>query len=184
MKKCPTAADIDAMRARGFDASVIAEQQTLAERGRALAAIVLATEAAFAGVTLGDGVGLLEAAALDEYAAPDKLAASRARDERLDWQAIPVAELNKYSSSLSFFDAQGMRFHLPAYMLADLRGEGEFDLVYHLTQSPLATEQFALLSPQQKLAVRHYLVCAAEEEEHAYARDHIERALQNEWAES
>jgi len=55
------------MRARGFDTSVLAEQLELAKRGEALEALVAETYEAFSGVTLGSGIGLLEANGLDDY---------------------------------------------------------------------------------------------------------------------
>ena len=77
---------------------------------------------AFAGVTLGNGVGLREANGLDDYADSRTLAAYRSQDEKLDWSAISAADLDDCASSLGFFDADGMRFHLPAYLVADLEG--------------------------------------------------------------
>ena len=96
------------MRARGFDTSVLAEQLELAKRGEALEALVAETYEAFSGVTLGSGIGLLEANGLDDYASEQKLAEYRSNDEKLDWKSIPLKRLNRYSSSLSFFDAEGM----------------------------------------------------------------------------
>lgn len=114
---------------------------------------------AFAGVVLGDGVGLWQAQGLDDYADVQKLAAYRARDEKHDWSAIPVAELDRCNSSLSFFDADGMRFHLPAYLVADLEGRLETAEVlfhlFHLTNGMHA--RFDTLSPAQRAAVRAYL---------------------------
>ena len=84
---------------------------------------------AFYGVTLGNGVGLLHGQGLDYYADRQTLAQYRAKDEKLDWTRIGVTELNRCHSSLSFFDAEGMRFHLPAYLIADLEGTLNQDIV-------------------------------------------------------
>ena len=78
--------------------------------------------AAFAGVTLGDGIGLRQANGLDDYADSQTLAALRRQDEKYDWQAISFEDLDHFSCSLSFFDAEGMRFHLTAYLVAVLAG--------------------------------------------------------------
>lgn len=77
---------------------------------------------AFQGVTLGNGIGLWQGQGLDDYANSETLARYRAQDEKVDWSRIPASELDSCHSSLSFFDAEGMRFHLPAYLIADLEG--------------------------------------------------------------
>src|SRR5690606_11328391 len=78
--------------------------------------------AAFRDVRLGNGVGLMQAQGLDDYADSKTLAEYRSQDEKDDWSKIPVSELNACYSSLSFFDAEGMRFHLPAFLIADIEG--------------------------------------------------------------
>lgn len=65
---------------------------------------------AFAGVKLGNGVGLHEAQGLDDYEDPGTCASYRANDEKEDWGRIPAEEMNHCCSSLSFFDAEGMRY--------------------------------------------------------------------------
>ena len=87
---------------------------------------------AFAGVVLGEGVGLRQGRGLDDYADEGTLASYRAQDEKHDWSAIPVADLNRYGDSLSFFDPDGMRFHLPAYLVADLEGTLHTEVLFHL----------------------------------------------------
>jgi hypothetical protein len=74
---------------------------------------------AFHGVTLGNGIGLLEGQGLDDYEDEATRKAYRERDEKHDWERIPVEALNRCQSSLSFFDAEGMRFHLPAFIRLD-----------------------------------------------------------------
>ena len=88
--------------------------------------------AAFAGVVLGEGVGLRQGRGLDDYADEGTLASYHAQDEKHDWSAIPVADLNRYGDSLSFFDPDGMRFHLPAYLVADLEGTLQTEVLFHL----------------------------------------------------
>jgi hypothetical protein len=111
---------------------------------------------AFSGVTLEDGVGLWEGLEIDSYSDGDVRAAARENDEKMDWAAIPVELLNGAATSLTYFDAKGMRFHLPAYLIADLRGELHQDIRFHLNSRAL-DRRFSLLSPEQKAAVRHYL---------------------------
>ena len=120
---------------------------------------------AFAGVTLGKGVGLWWGQVLDDYKMPASIADYRANheqsEERLYWSRIPVSDLNYCNSSLSFFDAEGMRFHLPAFLIAELHGEyGMGNLVWTLdyTGSDYSTKQFSMLNTQQRMAIRAFLL--------------------------
>ncbi|MGD1842435.1 MAG: DUF6714 family protein [Thermonemataceae bacterium] len=72
---------------------------------------------AFHGVKLEEGIGLWEAQGLDDYLPAAQCKKLREVDEREDWRKIPVINLYKCSSSLSFFDAKGFRFHLPIFLL-------------------------------------------------------------------
>jgi len=114
MRRYPSAEDIADMRARGFDRSTIDEAVALSERRARRDQVKARIRDAFGDVQLGSGVGLREAQALDDYAGDADRAARRAFDRKTDWQSIASAELNECNSSLSFFDAEGMRFHLPA----------------------------------------------------------------------
>src|SRR4029434_9253486 len=87
------------------------------------------------------------------------LAAYRANDEKDDWHRIPTEALNCCWSSLSFFDAEGMRFHLPAYLIAELRGDYDCCMTFCLTRiCDHRVNQFALLSPAQRAAVKPFLL--------------------------
>ena len=136
----------------------------------------------FQGVTLGDGVGLLQGMGLVDYANASTLAAYRARDEKHDWSAIPPAELNRCHTSLSYFDAEGMRFHLPAYLLAYLEGTLEQDIIYHLTHFEiLGFSQFAKLSAGQRGAVREFLLLHLSDPDCDFERPQVENALCEYW---
>jgi len=179
----PTISDIEEMRARGYDPVTIAEQTELAKRGLIAETIKNEIRQAFADVVLGRGVGLYEANGLDDYANEETLVKYRALDERHNWAAIPVKELNQYSSSLSFFDPEGMRFHIAAYLIADIDGSYGFDLPFHLSQSMQLEEKFSLLNTEQRAVIRKYLQFMVEAEAHSFDRAHIERALNEYWAE-
>lgn len=88
---------------------------------------------AFDSVVLGNGVGLYQVQAQDDYKTKLEEQAARLKDEKSDWRLISAEELNKCNSSLSFFDAEGMGFHLPAYLIADLKGEYNFGMEFCLT---------------------------------------------------
>jgi hypothetical protein len=137
---------------------------------------------AFSGVTLGDGIGLREAQGLDDHEDAEACATYRASDEKDDWSRISIDELNACYSSLSFFDAQGMRFHVPAFLIADLNGGYLQDLSFQLAfLNDYSIAQYALLSPAQRKAVRIYLQFILDDERHAISHPHIVRALYEYW---
>jgi hypothetical protein len=176
----PSADDIAEMRARGYDHFVIEEAIERSKRREVLEQLKTKIRTAFTNVRLGSGVGLREAQALDGYADEATCAACREKDEKDDWQAIATKDLNECSSSLSFFDADGMRFHLPAYLTADLDGAYQFGMAFCLTQC--TGEQFALLNGAQGAVVREYLIFIEEEPDYEWDREHIRRAIEEYWA--
>ncbi len=138
---------------------------------------------AFENVTLGNGVGLSEADAIDSYQDLQTRAAYREKDEKLDWKKIPSSSLNEYNSSLSFFDAEGMRFHLPAFLLADLNEEYNFGMTFALTHlSDYRKSQFELLSPDQRKAIKLFLEYLLNDEAFDYEAPQIKSAIENYWS--
>ena len=137
---------------------------------------------AFRDVALGNGVGLLQGQGIDDYADKRMLAEFRSRDEKEDWSRIPVEALARCHSSLSFFDAEGMRFHLPAFLIGDLEGTLEQELTFHLTHlDERATSRFDLLSSAQREAVREHLLLRHAETIFEFERRDIEKALEAYW---
>lgn len=121
-------------------------------------AIIKTIEKAFDTVELGNGVGLFQAQAIDDYKSEAEQQKSRLNDEKQDWRLISIADINKCYSSLSFFDAEGMRFHIPAYLTAELKGEYNFGLEFCLTHlSEYSKSQFSLLNAEQREAIREVL---------------------------
>ncbi|WP_298544966.1 DUF6714 family protein [uncultured Aquimarina sp.] len=80
-------------------------------------ALIKKINEAFKNVTLGDGIGLWEAQGHDDRLTVSECRKLRAKDEKEDWIDIPLIHLYQCSSSLSFFDAKGMHFHLPILLL-------------------------------------------------------------------
>lgn len=79
---------------------------------------------AFAGVKLGNGVGMREAQCMDDYIKPDSLVYQQARadDERDDWLSVALTWWfdNRNADGdtpFSFMDAKGLYFHLPAWLV-------------------------------------------------------------------
>jgi hypothetical protein len=177
-----TTADIAAMKASGYGSSTIQMAEEAARHWPEAQAISELIEKAFAGVKLGDGVGLLQAQGIDDFTDPASLARLRAADEKDNWQEISAHALNRCNSSLSFFDAKGMRFHLPAFLLADLRGVYTCGMAFCLTHlDDHNLRKFTLLSPPQRNAVRAYLLHIAKLEDYAYDRPLILYALDEYW---
>jgi len=150
---------------------------------------------AFAGVMLGGGVGLWWGQVLDDYKMPSSIADYRINhekiEERLDWSRISVADLNRCHSSLSFFDAEGMRFHLPAFLIVELRDEYKMgDLLFVLDPgSDYSIKQFSAFNAKQRMAVRAFLLFVQKEiydggtQWCEFDLPYVERALENYWLE-
>ncbi len=140
---------------------------------------------AFAGVTLGSGVGLLQAQGIDDYAGPAALAERRERDEKDNWSAIPAADLDRNYSSLSFFDADGMRFHLPAYLVATLeRRLRTADVTFHLAYFSDGSESryFRTLTKAQRHAIREFLMLILADPNQEFVHSTVKNALDGFWS--
>lgn len=138
-------------------------------------------KSAFAGVTLGNGIGLWEAQAIDDYESKQVQKRNRGKDEKEDWSRLSYDELQGCHSSLSFFDAEGMRFHLPAYIVASLDNKVD-DPIFHLTQlTHYAKSQLAALNHAQRQAIVMYLHWCLEQEEYQFEHPAIRRALSEYW---
>jgi hypothetical protein len=177
----PTQKDIDDASAAGHDETCIARQQLRLNLGSRAATLRQATEHAFADVRLGNGVGLYEAQGIDHYASEEDCANYRAKDEKTDWRCIKLEDLNRCNSSLSFFDAAGMRFHLPAFIQADLGEDVEFDLIYHLVFSSQVEEQQKLLNEAQRTVVIDYLKLQLDDIYNSNMWEYISKALADYW---
>ena len=136
---------------------------------------------AFNGVKLEDGIGLWEAQGHDARLSAKECAQLRRKDEKNDWSKIPVDDLFDAESSFSFFDAKGLRFHLPQFMLhhptiADRlitkqakiarKGKDYEKLIKH------TEEQLSALNQAQTQVVIHFL---------EFEKENIKQRYQEEW---
>jgi len=138
--------------------------------------------AAFSGVVLGNGIGLWEAQAIDDYESKEVQNRNRDKDEKEDWRQIGCEDLQSCHSSLSFFDAEGMRFHLPAYIVASLDGKVD-DPIFHLIQlDEYAKSKWTTLNHEQREAIIMYLNWCLEQEAYKFEHASIRRALSEYWA--
>ncbi len=180
--KPPTLAEIEEMKRNGYEAETLAKARAAYERGQEALELCAVIEAAFAGVRLDGGVGLYEGQGLDDYEDEAACAALRAEDEKEDWRNITTEALIRCNSSLSFFDAEGMRFHLPAFLICDLKGEYGFGMAFCLAEGLVyGEERFSLLSRDQRIAVRLFLLHILDDPDHEFDRPHIVRALDEYW---
>ena len=146
--------------------------------------IIITITSAFDTVVLGNGVGLFQAQAIDDYKSEIEEQKSRLIDEKQDWRLISVADLNKCYSSLSFFDAEGMRFHLPAFLIAELKGEYNFGIEFCLTHiSDYRESQFSLLNTEQRASIRELLNYMFNLDTEGFVSIDIANALLGFWSE-
>ncbi|WP_299136393.1 DUF6714 family protein [uncultured Tenacibaculum sp.] len=75
---------------------------------------------AFKNIKLEEGIGLWEAQGHDDRLTAKECRKLRAKDERNDWTKISLIDLYACNSSITFFDAKGMLFHMPKYLLVSL----------------------------------------------------------------
>ncbi len=75
-----------------------------------------------------------------------------------------------------------MRFHLPAFILAEIQGKIDELSVFHLTQlDEYAQSRLNLFNQAQKRAVTQYLNWCLEQDEYRYEQSAIVRAILEYW---
>ncbi len=84
-------------------------------------ALIAEITAAFDGVSRGNGTTLHEAIAMDDRKSDEECRAARRLDTEQRWQDVPDKDICACCSALSFLDAKGFRYYLPAFMLYGLR---------------------------------------------------------------
>lgn len=172
---------VDDRRVRGFEESNLYSEPS-EDRLQQAKEIAGEIEKAFLGVKLGNGVGLFEGQTIDDYESEEERGRKRAGDEKEDWRRIESKHLNACHSSLSFFDALGMRFHLPAFICCELRGEYGMGLDIGLSGfGDWRRSKFSLLAPEQKAAVARFLEFLSEDVESEFSRQAIEQDLIEFW---
>lgn len=125
-------------------------------------ALIEQIDAAFDGVTLEDGIGLMTTQLLDMYAPKEVCAAVSPSEERSDWRRITPAMARTCWDALNFTDPKGYRFLLPAWLTLDLRGQlGDFDALDYLPLVPencgIYESQAVLLNDRQLEAVINFI---------------------------
>ncbi|MEM6430015.1 MAG: DUF6714 family protein [Deinococcota bacterium] len=122
---------------------------------------------AFADVRRGEGISLHEAIAIDDYHPLAAQQAARAKDTDTHWQDVPCDTIWRCESALSFLDADGFRYYLPAFMCCGLRAleadDGRGNLLIDTCQFHLLHEpQTSLRHAQPANIAGHYEFSAAQ----------------------
>jgi hypothetical protein len=149
---------------------------------------------AFRGVSLGDGVSLHQTAVIDMCGSLAKQLEARALDEKENWKRlVDDPELKTVCSvgGLSFYDAEGLRFHLPAYLtiaVTALERRETSDimqsLIFQLTHfTKHQVKRFSILNENQRRCVREVLEFIRDEFEpdDEFTRIKIDRAICDYW---
>ncbi len=157
-------------------------QEVANYQARTQGQIIEMVKDAFCGVELGNGIGLLQAQAIDNREPDEVQTKWRKEDEKFHWESISHELLESCHSSLSFFDAEGMKFHLPAFIVGSITGEVG-DPLFHLTfdLGRHFYSKFAMLSECQKRAVSEYLTWCLTRDEYIYDHGAIQKALELHW---
>jgi hypothetical protein len=130
--------------------------------------LITEIQSAFKDIKLEDGIGLWEGQGLDDYASNDEILKLRSKDERNNWDNIPYEDIAYASSSLSFFDAKGMRFCLPKFLIFNLLSDEIFeeiglyspDVIFtlgHNLNDEYQKARFSLFDNHQIETIIHFL---------------------------
>lgn len=145
--------------------------------------VVTVISRAFNHVTLGDGVGLWEAQGMDDYEDVDVLKEYRSRDERRDWRRVKRDTLDQCESSLHYLNANGMRFYLPAFLVAEVQGDFDWGLLFHVTNvSCRGQGRFTTLDDAQKGAVKVFLKWCLHQDKYKENKKNIKDAIKMIWS--
>ncbi len=153
-------------------------------------ALIEAIIEAFDGVSRGNGVTLHEAMVIDDYGSPAERAAARAQDTEDKWQDVPEDDIRFSDAVLSFLDAKGFHYYLPAYMVWHLRNidhedpdywSNTFDsVIFHLTYQVnidnYVAPKFSLFTPAQLKVTGRFLQFDIEREE-TMERQELQKSL-------
>jgi hypothetical protein len=173
-----TPQDIENLRQRGESPENIAMAEEYLRAVPRLERLAELVTTAFAGMTLDDGIGLREADGIDGYANDEKLRELRLLDEKTDWTRISAELLEYCNAAPSFLDAKGMRFHLSAFLVAELRGDLSLSFLDRLIHHSFSAEGFIeLLTPEQRHAIISVLSFVGSQGIYSYGSWQIAQAI-------
>ena len=172
---------INSLVIRGADENLLNRYRHWIQHVPELNELIPVIRTAFQGITLGDGIGLLEANGLDDYASDKELAELRAKDERTDWQNIEIAQLNYCYVAPTYMDARGYYFHLPAFLIADLQDQFNVGFVDESLVNSLQQpcDWVSLLTAPQRFVIEKTLRLIAEHPDFIDQPERITIAIQH-----
>jgi hypothetical protein len=138
---------------------------------------------AFAKVQLGDGLSIRQTKIIDDHGPIEAYKAARARDACSDWKAI-CDEVIENHHGVAFLDAQGLVYHLPAYMsfaLRNYRTSKTCSIDFTIYALGRKGEYFDLLTASQKAAIRHFLKFMIHHAGRHCDTGHAKKALETIW---
>ena len=152
--------------------------------------ITEAIEAVFGDAALGNGLSLHQARALDHLELPEAVRQARRLDTEKRWQDIPDEKVEEFHFALTYLDPEGLRFHLPRYMVYALEHPGldnpavdaavyACDFGDEIEEEVLA--QFNAMSRSQMEVIARFLVHVAEAGEEAYDSLVAAMAIESFW---
>lgn len=156
--------DVSELRSRTLNEELFDGHSQWVKLVPQLDALVQEIADAFEGTELGDGIGLLEANGIDDYASAAERAELRSRDEKTDWRRIESKTLNYCYAATAYLDARGFWFHLPAFLIAELNdqyGLNFIEILINTTRTPgswhdlLTQAQCAAIIKTLKLVAGH-----------------------------
>lgn len=173
-----TADDLEYLCGRARDESLVAAFEHWVRLSDQLDSVVHQIDDAFAGQTLGDGIGLLEADGIDNYASARERAELRSHDEKADWRRIDAETLNRCYAAPTYFDARGFVFHLPAFLIAELNDHYDYGFIDFLIGTiPDSPDWMHLLSAAQRNAIAATLYLIANHPDYGARSADIEQAV-------
>ena len=105
---------------RNYGGAIYPAKQTDDEL-REIAELIEQIRIAFVEVTLGKGESLHQAHLEGAYWDDALWLAAKEKDPETRWQKVPDWKIESGASTLSFFDPEGWRFYIPAFMCWTLR---------------------------------------------------------------
>jgi hypothetical protein len=144
--------------------------------------LVARINSAFDGVILGDGVGVMEADTMDTSMGPEEPKLAREKDERQSWSSISEEDVSRYHCALSFTDAEGFRFMIPAFLLADLNCHHGDSTLIHLSLTEDDTYgRYSMLNATQLETIIDFLKLHREAPDFDFYHEKIDQSLAVFW---
>ena len=159
-------------------------------------ALLKETRVAFGSVQRGNGITLHQAQAIDDYAGPEQELAARRLDTDRKWEDVPEQDIVRHYTALTFLDADGFRYYIPAYMSFAVKhykcGSFDFLILDHILYAlnpgdgpelpEWKIEQFEILDEGQKEVVCRFLHFMKDEaEDYLIGHSDAEQALEKYW---